>query len=261
MDRLAERAEAIIELQELVLATASVEEFTTAVARAAEHHIADGSHVGITLRRRGHSTGVASSDERAARCDEVEYTAGEGPCLAAIETGERIVVHEITTEQRWPAWREVAEEAGFRSAAALPRKVADDVAIALNLYSEAPAAWDAEALARAETYADELARTLRLLLRSAAQAQVNDDLKAALASRAIIDQAMGVIMAQNRCSADEAFQILRGASQNRNVKLRDVAAALIEGITGIPAVEPAEFAPRSTAPDARRAQPTTSPPR
>lgn len=60
-------------------------------------------------------------------------------------------------------------------------------------------------------------------------------------------------MAQNRCSADEAFQILRGASQNRDVKLRDLAAALVGGIAG---TAPAEPARRGSAPEAGRTEPS-----
>jgi AmiR/NasT family two-component response regulator len=56
-----------------------------------------------------------------------------------------------------------------------------------------------------------------------------------MATRSIIDQAMGVIMAQNRCSSDTAFGILRRASQNRNLKLWHVAGDIITAVTGTPA--------------------------
>jgi hypothetical protein len=64
----------------------------------------------------------------------------------------------------------------------------------------------------------------------------------ALASRSTIDQAIGVLMTQNRCTPDTAFGILRRASQNRNVKLRDVAATIVERFTGHPAADPPPFA-------------------
>ena len=70
-------------------------------------------------------------------------------------------------------------------------------------------------------------------------------LQQALVSRSTIDQALGVLMGQNRCSRDEAFGILRRASQNRNIKLRDVAAAVIDRYTGHPASPPSTFRPPS----------------
>lgn len=92
-------------------------------------------------------------------------------------------------------------------------------------------------------YAEEAARLLRLAYAMADQAALAQQLESALASRSTIDQAVGVIMAQNRVQAEDAFAILRAASQHRNVKLREVAAALIENVTG---------QPPSTAPTFRR---------
>jgi AmiR/NasT family two-component response regulator len=70
---------------------------------------------------------------------------------------------------------------------------------------------------------------------------MSENLQHALASRAVIDQALGIIMGQNRCTADEAFDILRATSQNRNVKLRDVAAAMVAAVSGHPPVSGARF--------------------
>jgi len=80
---------------------------------------------------------------------------------------------------------------------------------------------------------------LALAVRIAERTEMSKHLQTALASRAVIDQALGIIMGQNRCSADEAFEVLRTASQNRNVKLRDIAAEMITAVSGQPpAAEP-----------------------
>ncbi|MFY9774201.1 MAG: ANTAR domain-containing protein [Trebonia sp.] len=63
---------------------------------------------------------------------------------------------------------------------------------------------------------------------------LTDQLRASLASRSVIDQALGVIMTQQRCTATEAFDILRSASQNRNVKVREIADQIIASIAGQP---------------------------
>lgn len=63
-------------------------------------------------------------------------------------------------------------------------------------------------------------------------------MKAAMQPRSVVDQALGVIMGKRRCSADEAFGVLRSASQNRNMKLRDLCAELTTSISGGPPKEP-----------------------
>ena len=57
-----------------------------------------------------------------------------------------------------------------------------------------------------------------------------EQLEAAVQSRAVIDQAKGIIMAQDQCTGDAAFQLLVRASQNRNVKLRLLAEQLVSGV-------------------------------
>lgn len=226
------RGAAITELQTLLLDTAGVEEFVDGVARAAARHVGRASSATITLRRQGRPTLVAASDPHAAVCDEIEYAADDGPCLSSIDQGQALHVPDIARDTRWPAWRAAALERGFASAAALPREVRPGVHIALNLYATEVHAWDVAALAVADVYADEIARTVALCLRSTDQVELNADLRAALVSRAVIDQAIGVVMAQNRCTAEEALAILRSASRHRKVKLREVASVVVEAVTG-----------------------------
>ncbi|MDM7831053.1 ANTAR domain-containing protein [Cellulomonas edaphi] len=227
-----ERAAAITELQSILLETSDVQDLVQGVADAAAARLATRAEVTVTLRREGRLGVVASSGDRARSCDEVEYDAGEGPCVEAVDGGVVVRVPDLPSEERWPAWAAAARAAGFVSAAAFPAVVEPGVAVAVNVYSEDPEGWGPVATDRGVMYAAEVARAVRLSLRVAREAEVSQDLRAALSSRAVIDQALGVIMAQNRCAADEAFAILRRASQHRNVKLRDVAVSVVANITG-----------------------------
>ena len=103
---------------------------------------------------------------------------------------------------------------------------------------------------RATLFAEEVARTIPAAVRIIEADERASQLEQALVARSIIDQALGVLMSQNRCTREAAFGILRRASQNRNVKLRDVAATIIERFTGHPAADPPPFRPptRPTAP-------------
>ena len=235
------RAAAVEELQSLLLATPGIEKFVAGVAAGAAAHIAPRTHVGITLRRTGHAACVGYDDPRAARCDEAEYLAGEGPCLTAMDEGELVLVRDVEGEDRFPSWRGAVAEQGFRSGAGVPAAVAEGVDVAVDLYSEQPDAWSPEALDRAAVYADEVARALRLCLRTAERAQINDDLRAALASRAIVDQARGIVMARHRCSAEEASEILLAAAHEQGLPLTDVATALVAGVSGRAPAEPKGF--------------------
>jgi len=238
------RIHAITELQTLLLGTAGVEEFVEGVARAAARNVGTATSATITLRRDGRPTLVAASDPPAALCDEVEYTADDGPCLTSIDVGHLVHVPDIELDTRWPQWRAAARANGYASAAALPRNVRPGVHIALNLYATEAHAWDDAAIAVADMYADEIARTVALCLRSTDQVEMNADLRAALVSRAVIDQAIGVVMAENRCTSDEAMTILRSASRHRKVKLREVAAVIVEAVTGSPPREHDTFRQR-----------------
>ena len=166
------------------------------------------------------------------------------PCLTSIDVGRIVHVPDIAQETRWPSWRAAAQANGFASAAALPRVVRPGVHIALNLYAADAHAWDDAAIAVADMYADEIARTVALCLRSTDQVELNADLRAALVSRAVIDQAIGVVMAENRCTAEEALAILRSASRHRKVKLREVASVIVEAVTGSPPHERDTFRER-----------------
>ena len=240
---------ALLQLQSILLDADSVEDLAGAVARAAAEHVGPATSATFTLRRDGRPTLMSASDPAAAACDEVEYATGEGPCLEAIDTGRLIHVADVARETRWPRWRSAATDHGFASAAALPRAVRPGVEIALNLYAPEPRAWTEAALSVADVYADQVACGLTFFLRTADQAELNADLRAALVSRAVIDQAIGVIMAENRCTSAEAMSILRSASRHRKTKLRDMAGAVVEGVAGSPPCHADTFVERARVAD------------
>jgi len=189
---------------------------------------------GVSLRRDGETFTVAGSDARAMQVDEAQYGWGEGPCLDALNSGEITDAPDLVDDTRWGDYRNHVLAQGFRSVLSLPLTI-DGVTIgALNLYGEAPRAFSDGQRSRAEGFAAQAATGLTLTLRHANQVELSEQLQQALLSRALIDQALGVVMAQQRCTADAAFAVLRTASQNRNRKLRDVAADIIEAVSGQP---------------------------
>ena len=224
------------ELQEALLAAADIEAFLQQITDVAVVAIGGGIAVGITVARDGHPITVASSDGYAARLDEVQYEHDEGPCRTAMRAGKNVLIDDLLTEERFPSYRPGALALGVRSSLSLPLPLqgGKHAVGALNLCSRRPCAFGPLEQEKAQGFANEASRTLSLAVRLADSTEVTDQLRAALTSRTLIDQTIGIIMGQNRCDADAAFAVLRSASQNRNVKLRDVAAEIITTVSTQP---------------------------
>jgi GAF domain-containing protein len=225
---------AITELQQLLLDSTNISNFLQQLAGLAVKTLPGQLSCGITMRRDHRPITVASSDMQASQLDEIQYGHHEGPCLTTLSSGEVTVIDDLATDDRWGGYQMPALGHGVRSSLSLPLRTDSTVIGALNLYACSPRAFGAQEQLAAARFADEASRALGLAVRLAEQTEMSEDLRTTLASRAVIDQALGVIMAQNRCTADEAFDILRATSQNRNVKLRDIAAHIITSISGQP---------------------------
>jgi AmiR/NasT family two-component response regulator len=95
-----------------------------------------------------------------------------------------------------------------------------------------PHKFDGDCASRIRGYAREISQALRLAVRFSLHTDSATNLRATLESRTVIDLAIGIVMAQNRCSQEAAVRILSDASSNGNVKLRDIAAALVQSVGG-----------------------------
>ncbi|MGV8968174.1 MAG: GAF and ANTAR domain-containing protein [Cellulomonas sp.] len=222
------------ELQEALLATAGIEEFLQQLTDVAVVAIGGGISIGITVARDGHPITVSSSDAYAARFDEVQYGHDDGPCLTAMRAHKVVLIDDLATDDRFKPYKPRALELGVRSSMSLPLEGGAHAVGALNLYSRRPHAFGPLEQEKARGFADEASRALTLAVRLAHSSEITDQLRAALTSRTVIDQTIGIIMGQNRCDAETAFGVLRSASQNRNVKLRDVAVEIITTVSNQP---------------------------
>jgi GAF domain-containing protein len=231
----------LVALQNALLNTDSVEQFLHELALLAARTVSDGMSCGMALRPRGRSTPVsACSDPLASEADRLQTQAGDGPALRALRDARPQHVNDTVAERRWPRFCQQAASFGVRSCYALPLMTGGELAGALVLYGRRPGAFGPEEIRRADRFARNAAGALTLALRLASCADQNDQLRSSIMSRAVIDQALGVIMATQRCPQDKAFALLRNVSQNTNVKLRDIAASIVANVSGGP--------PRPTAP-------------
>ncbi|MGZ4639734.1 MAG: GAF and ANTAR domain-containing protein [Actinomycetes bacterium] len=236
-----ELAEALTELTNLMLATPSVEHLLDDVARLATGVVTPPAACGITMRRDHQPLTVASSGPLAAHVDEVQYAAGDGPCLEAMITDRAVIVADMAEERRWGSYPAHALGYGVRSSLSLPLNADEESRGAMNLYASTRAAFADGARQRAELFAGQLSVLLTVVVRQTRQVQLSDQLRDALAARTVIDQAVGILMDQERCDADRAFHLLRDASQHQNRKLRDIAADIVTAVGGRPPVPPSPF--------------------
>lgn len=231
-------AASIAELQKTLLSTDTVEEFLRELAAQAARLVAGGLSCGMTLGTKGRPFTVACSHELAAEVDEIQYGLGDGPCLESMRAGVMVRIGDTATEPRWTGFCERAAQRGVRATLSLPLVADGEPAGALNLYAPVPDAFAEAQVRRARQFAEHGSGALALASRLASYAALTGQLRSSLASRAVIDQAIGVIMAQERCSQAKAFAILRTASQHRNIKVRDLAREIIVSVSGQPPAAP-----------------------
>jgi GAF domain-containing protein len=222
--------DAFAELAQITLADHTLAHVMDKVARLAKRTIPGASEVSVTLLDRGTASTVAFTGQLAMDLDERQYEKGYGPCLACIDGGEPVRIDSMSTEQRWADWSREASRYGAGSSLSIPVPVQRDVSAALNIYAVEEQAFDDDAAELALTFAAYAGVALANMHLYQAQGQVAEQLQAAMQSRAIIEQAKGILMGERRCHADEAFNILVRLSQDTNRKLREVAQALVEQV-------------------------------
>ena len=181
---------------------------------------------GILVISSGTVTTAAASSPLVLVIDQLQIDADEGPCLDASTHGSTFYAHDLIDDERWPAFAPAAVTAGIRSVLAYSLSV--ERPSALNLYARLPAAFGATDRATGHLFA-----TLARLALDSAEVRASDERKSAnlieaLRTRELIGQAQGILMERERIQGDQAFDLLRRASQHMNIKLREVAETLVE---------------------------------
>jgi GAF domain-containing protein len=181
-------------------------------------------HAGITLiRRGGRLQTVAPTNQLVEEADRLQYDLDEGPCHDSAWEGKTLVAQDLAADPRWPAWAPRAVALGIGSALGveLLNKAEDRRLGSVNLYWERPRVFAAEEI--------ELAHLISRHAALALVASLNTEgLRMALEGRKRIGQAQGILMERHGLTEDQAFAVLKRYSQDNNVKLRDLAAHLVE---------------------------------
>ena len=219
---------AFAELGLINLAQHDLEQVLTRVSDVAKRAIPGADEVSVSLLSDGSATTAAFTGDLALHVDEQQYEKGYGPCLEAAQGGATVIVADMTTEDRWPAYVPRAVEHGVLSSMSVALPIQQAVTGALNVYARTPHAFDADAVELGETFAGYAAVAVANAHLYASAAALAKQMQTAMASRAVIEQAKGIVMGRAGCTADEAFDLLTRQSQHQNRKLRDVAQQVVE---------------------------------
>lgn len=177
---------------------------------------------GVTARRRrGRVESMVPSGPHVAACDVLQQELGEGPCLDAITDDPLILSPDVAQDERWPVWgKRVSEEYGIAGMLSVRIVSSDRIHGALNLYSRQQDAFDSYGIDVAMLLATHLAVAVRSAL-------AEEDLSVAIDSRHRIGLAQGILMEQHAMDENEAFVVLSRLSQDRNIRLIDLAEQVV----------------------------------
>lgn len=177
---------------------------------------------GVCVVHRGERIDThATSDDALRAIDGLQHELDEGPCLDALRRDQTVVSEDLAADDRWPTWGpQVIEQLGMRSCVSFRLYVTDKDLGALNLYGTKASAFTAEDIQ------DGLALAAHVGVALAGALEV-EHLEKALSGRTVIGQATGILMERFDLEPDRAFSVLSRMSQQKNVKLRQLAEQIV----------------------------------
>jgi GAF domain-containing protein len=224
--------DAFLELGRLSLANTSTDEMLQRIAELAKQVIPGVAEASVSLIAHDKPGTAAYTGRLALELDESQYGRGYGPCLEAAVGQEIREITDARQESRWPDYARIAVEHGSLSSMSVPVPVREAVHGGLNLYAAEAHAFDDDAKDVAREFASYAAVAVQNIHLYESTRDLAHNLDAAMRTRAVIEQAKGILMSQRRCDATEAFNLLAAASQRSNRKLRDIAQAIVDGVAG-----------------------------
>jgi hypothetical protein len=205
-----------------------VEDQLVVIAQLTAQRVAAVRYASVTARREGACTTVAASSDVALAVDQAQYDEQAGPCLEALETAKPLSVPDIAATMRWPGFRETARQLGLHTSLSIPLFAGrGEPVAALNLYGRDPAAMTALTAAVWTAYDDAAPSDPEVRELDAGGRELVDGLAAAFAVRTTIQQAIGVIIAEQGSNPDDAYATLRLRAADAGAALLDIAEAVI----------------------------------
>ncbi|HEY2638375.1 MAG TPA: ANTAR domain-containing protein [Streptosporangiaceae bacterium] len=192
----------------------------------------------VTLWRDGELAGQAASHPDPSRLLAVQLAAGRGPVITAMTEKNPVSCPDTLTETRWPEYAAAAVRIGVRSSVALSYH--GPVVVTLSLFGVRPRAVDQDQLQLAELLVAYGSGLVGAVSEFGDSQRTAVQLRDAASSRAIVDQAKGILMHALGCTADEALAKMRDVSQRSNLRATEVAQRVLDAYNGRPGRVPRE---------------------
>ena len=187
----------------------------------------------VTLIEQGRPITVGSTNDTALALDDAQYAARAGPCLTAAHENRIVRIEDTNTDERWPEFSASARANGIRSSLSVPLAVSGHNTVAgFNVYSDVIGGFSRADEEMGQTFAAQASIVVSNAQSYWAALELSENLAKAMESRAVIEQAKGILMSTLRIDADAAFDVLRERSQVSNRKLRDIAADIVNTTRG-----------------------------
>ena len=221
-------AASLVGLSGLLTGHRPLRETLTEIAEFAVQAIPGAEGAGLTMLDDDRAQTVVASAEFVHAVDNVQYGLGEGPCLMAVQTRRTQTSGSLGGDARWPRFGPRVGRMGVHSVLSLPLLLPDRVVGAMNVYAHAKNAFGPDAIRIGELFARPAAVSVHNAQVLAQSQRLAAQLGDALVSRAVIDQALGVLMSRTGASAEEAFERLRTMSQSQHIKVAEVSRILVD---------------------------------
>lgn len=209
----------------------SLEESLVRIASLAVAAVPGAEGAGVTMLEPGRRQTVVVSAPFVRQVDDIQYGLGEGPCITAAHEARTVISGSLGADRSWPRFGPRVEALGVHSALSLPLMIGSEVLGALNIYAHPRDVFDAHAAALGEAFAVPAAVAVHNVGVFSRAQRLATQLQAALSSRAVVDQAIGILISRQGSTAEEAFDALRVMSQRDHVKLSVLAASVVAEAT------------------------------
>ena len=216
------------ELGRMSLAEHSLESVLQKVTDLAARVLPGEPVTSVTIVADGHCSTVAASGQLALDLDQVQYAQDAGPCLEAALTGRLVELLDTSADDRWGRFPQQAAEQGCRSILSFPLPPQELITGGLNVYARTSEPLDARSSDMAARFAAYAVVPVSNMYLYESAVERAEHLRAALDSRAVIDQAKGILMERFKLSADQAFSALARVSMEHNTKVRDIAQRFVQ---------------------------------
>ncbi len=215
------------ELHGLLPSDQSAESTLQRVAELACATIDGCDAAGVTILENSEVSTAAATDDFTLKIDHDQYENREGPCLQALSTQEVVKVDDVARDARWPRFAEAAARDGLGAVLSLPLSVGEQPTGALNLYSKTSNSFGDDSEPLGTLFAGHASVAISNARLYASAVRLAEQLKEAIKTREVIGEAKGILMAREGVNEDEAFEMLKKVSQNKNLKLRDIAQKVV----------------------------------